>query len=326
MAFQFLDARSQFILDLLYRPGHPFRPCHVVRRRKDVHLVFFPNDVPCQRMQGVDVFHLVAKELNPDGLFLIHRDDLHRVTAHAEGSPVKVDVIAGVLHADEFAQQVVPVHGVAPLERDHSGHILLRGSQTVDAGHGGHDDHVPAGQQCVGGRVPQAFHLLIDGGVLFDERVRLRHIRFRLVIVVVRDEVLNGVVGQQFPEFIGQLCGQGLVLHHDKRGALDLFNQPRRGGRLSSPGGAQQHHILFSVVDAFGQFLDGRRLVAGRLELTDDFKGCHNTVDLLRKTHGVNATPDVSQPNTPNRRRHAVSRWVGLPMSRTGHLGHDMKA
>src|SRR3712207_7473992 len=56
---------------------------------------------------------------------------------------------------------------------------------------------------------------------------------FRSVVVVVRDEVLDGVVGQQLAELVGQLCGQRLVGRHDQRRALHLL-EDRKSTRLNS--------------------------------------------------------------------------------------------
>ncbi len=73
-----------------------------------------------------------------------------------------------------------------------------------------HDDVAP-GEQRVGRRVPQPLDLVVDRGVLLDVGVRLRDVRLGLVVVVVGDEVLDRVVGQQLAELVGQLRGQRLV-------------------------------------------------------------------------------------------------------------------
>ena len=100
---------------------------------------------------------------------------------------------------------------VAHLEPDHAVDVLLRRAQAVDARHRGDDDHVAPGQQAVGRGVPQPLDLVVDRGVLLDVGVRLRDVGLGLVVVVVGDEVLDRVVGQQLAELVGQLGGQGLV-------------------------------------------------------------------------------------------------------------------
>ena len=135
-------------------------------------------------------------------------------------------------------------------------------------------------------------------------------VRLRLVVVVVGDEVLHRVVGQQFPEFVGELGGEGLVLHHHQGGPLDLLDQPGGGGALAGTGGAEQDNVLFAVPDALGQFGDGRRLVTGGLELADDFKRCYDTVDLLGKAHASNLQPGTDSQARIRYRRTGPSTPV----------------
>ena len=105
-----------------------------------------------------------------------------------------------------------------------------------------HDD-VAAGQQRVGRRVPQPLDLLVDRGVLLDVGVGLRDVGLGLVVVVVADEVLDGVVRQQLAELVGELGGQGLVRRHHQGRSLQPLDQPRRGRGLAGAGRAQQHDV-----------------------------------------------------------------------------------
>ena len=49
--------------------------------------------------------------------------------------------------------------------------------------------------------------LFIDGGVFFDEGVGARDVGFGLVVVVVGDEIFDGVVGEEGFEFGVELGG-----------------------------------------------------------------------------------------------------------------------
>ena len=102
-------------------------------------------------------------------------------------------------------QQGFPLEGIAHLDPQHAVDVLLRRAQAVDARHGGDHHDVAAGQQRVGGRVPQSFDLLVDGGVLLDVGVGLRDVRLGLVVVVVADEVLDRVVGEELPQLVAEL-------------------------------------------------------------------------------------------------------------------------
>ena len=251
-------------LDTGDRALHALGAGHVVRRREHVHLPLRPHHVTGQRVQGRDRLDLVAEELDADRELLVDRDDLDRVPAHPERPPRERHVVARVLHGDEPAQQLVAVDLVADRERHHAVDVLLRGAQAVDAGHRRDDDDVAPREQRARRRVPQPLDLLVDRGVLLDVGVRLRDVRLGLVVVVVRDEVLDGVVRQQLPELRGELRGEGLVRGHDERRALQALDEP--GGRRGLPraGGAEEHDVLLAGLDALGELGDRGRLVTAR--------------------------------------------------------------
>ena len=89
----------------------------------------------------------------------------------------------------------------------------------------------------------QALHILVDGRILLDVRVRLRDIRLWLVVVVVGHEVLHRVIWKQAAELIGQLRGKSLVGRHHQGGTLGLFNEPGRSSGLTGTRGTEQHNI-----------------------------------------------------------------------------------
>ena len=90
------------------------------------------------------------------------------------------------------------------------------------------------------------FHFGIDGRVFFDKSVRLRHVCLRLVVVVVGHEIFDRVMGEQLPQFICKLSGEGLVVGQNKRGSLQTLDQPRRGSRFARSGCPKQGDICLS--------------------------------------------------------------------------------
>jgi len=262
LGLQLLETLAQLVLDRGDRLAHARVPGHVVGGREDVHLRLLPHDLAGEGVEGLDGLDLVPEELDAHRELLVHGDDLHRVPAHPERAAVEVHVVAHVLHLHELAQQGVPVHLPAAAQGDHLLDVLLGRAEAVDAGDGGHHHHVPACEEGVGGGVAQPLHLLVDGGVLLDEGVRLRDVGLGLVVVVVGDEVLDRVVRQQLTELVGQLCRERLVLHHHEGGPLQPLDQPRGRGRLAGAGGAQEDDVLLPRLDALGELRDGGGLVA----------------------------------------------------------------
>jgi hypothetical protein len=109
--------------------------------------------------------------------------------------------------------------------------------------------------------VPEPLDLLVERGVLLDVGVRLRDVGLGLVVVVVRDEVLDGVLREEVPQLVRELGRQRLVRLHHQDGPLHPLGQPRDGGRLARARGAEQHDVLLTGVDAPLQLGDGGRLV-----------------------------------------------------------------
>ena len=125
------------------------------------------------------------------------------------------------------------------------------------------DDHVAPGEEGGGRRVAQAVDLLVDRRVLLDVEVLARDVRLGLVVVVVRDEVLDRVVGEERPELVAELRGERLVVRHDERRALDALDDARHRHRLAGAGGAQQGHHPVAAGQRRGGLVDRPRLVGG---------------------------------------------------------------
>ncbi len=70
-------------------------------------------------------------------------------------------------------------------------------ADAVDAGDGGDDDHIVAFQERARRRMAHAVDLLVDRGFLLDIGVGARHIGFRLVVIVIGDEILDRIVGKE---------------------------------------------------------------------------------------------------------------------------------
>ena len=105
------------------------------------------------------------------------------------------------------------------LQVDHHPAVLLRVAQAVDARDRGDDDHILARHQGGGGSQAQALDLLVDVGLFFDVQVVAGDVGFRLVVIVVGDEVFDRVLGEELLELGVQLGSQGLVVRHHQRRA-----------------------------------------------------------------------------------------------------------
>ena len=95
-----------------------------------------------------------------------------------------------------------------------------------------------------------AVDLLVDRGFLLDEGVGARNVGLGLVVVVVGDEILDRVVGEEFLELGIELRGERLVRRQDEGGALRLLDHLGHGEGLSGTGDAEQDLRALGLVDA----------------------------------------------------------------------------
>ena len=177
-------------------------------------MISFSSSVfwPGQRVELGDGLHLVAEQRDaPGAVFQVGREQLDGVAAHAEGAADEVGVAAPVVQGDEVGQQLALVQALAGLHGEGHGRVGLDRADAVDARHGRDDDHVVALQQGARGGVAHAVDLLVHRRLLLDVGVGARHVGFGLVVVVVGDEVLDRVVGEEALELAVQLRGERLV-------------------------------------------------------------------------------------------------------------------
>ena len=213
-------------------------------------------------------FHLVAEQVDaPGAVLVVRREHVDGVAAHAERAAEEVAAGALVLQRDQVGEQLALVDALAALERERHRRIGLDRADTVDARHRRDDDHVVAFQQRARRRMAHAVDLLVDRGFLLDIGVGARDVGFRLVVVVIADEILDRVVGEEALELAVELRRQRLVGREDQRRALRALDHLRHGEGLAGAGDAEQHLHAVVALHAFDQLVDRQRLVALGLEV-----------------------------------------------------------
>ncbi len=213
-----------------------------------------------------DAVDLVAEHLESNRVVLVCGKHLDDVASHAEVASLEIIVPAGKLHLDKAAQDIIAPDLLAFFQEEEHAVISFRRTQAVDAGDAGDDDAVTPFEERTGRGVSQAVNLVIDERVLFDVGIRGCDVGFRLVIIVVGNEILHRVFREEPSEFPVELGRQGLVVRQNQGRPPESFDDLCHGKGLARPGDAQQHLVLLAVLDPLGQPFDGGGLVAARLE------------------------------------------------------------
>ena len=222
----------------------------------------FLDDFAGNNVKAVKAVDFVAEKFDAQPVFVVARVDFNHVTADAERATVEAKIVTRVLDVDKVTENLVAVVDVALLDADHQVEVFARTSQTVNAAHGSNDDDVATGKEV--GRCAQTelVDFVVDACVFFDERVRVRNVRFGLEVIVVAHEVFHRVVREERLEFLIELGGERLVVRENERRLADILDDVCHRECLAGTGHAEERLELFAVLETFGQFFNGFGLVA----------------------------------------------------------------
>ena len=267
--FEISAVLLELLLDRFHRQLGPIARRDEVRLRVDRHLVELADHLAGQRIEPRQLVDLVAEQADAERVLLVGRDDFDDVAADAERAAAELRVVALVLDLDELPQNLVAVDALSPLERQQHAVVRLRRAEAVDARHAGDDDDVAPLEQRARRRQPHAVDLVVDGRFLLDVGVGGGNVGFGLVVVVVADEVLDRVLGEEPLELLVELGGERLVVRHHQRRAVHRRDHLRHREGLPRPGDAEQHLVRVAAVQPFNQFGDRADLIPAYLEVTD---------------------------------------------------------
>ncbi len=110
--------------------------------------------------------------------------------------------------------------------------------------------------------MPHPVDLLVDGRFFLDIGVGPRHIGFGLIVVVVGNEVFDGIVGEEALELAVELRRQRLVGGEDQGRPVGGGDHLGHGEGLARTGDAEQHLVALLAAHAVDEFGDRRGLVA----------------------------------------------------------------
>ncbi len=272
----FLEDRKAFFklaLDILDRHPHLLFAGDEVGRREDRDMLAFADDLAGQHVDLADPFDLVAEQFDADRMFFARsREDLDHVSPHPERAAHEVDIVALILDVHQTRQDALTRLLHADAQRQQQVAVLFRRTEAVDAGHARHDHDVAPLEQRTGRGVAKPVDLFVDAGIFLDVRIGRRNISFRLEIIIVADEIVDGVVREELFEFAGELRRQRLVVGDDERGTVQLRDRLRDGERLARSGRSEQRLVPFAFEHPFDQLFDRARLVALRREFRDDLE------------------------------------------------------
>src|SRR6476620_2323336 len=152
--------------------------------------------------------NFVAKKLDAVGVVVVSGEDLNHVAAHAERSALKVHVIAFVKNLHQLAEDVLALNLLAFFQKEQHAVIRFRRSQAVNAAYRRNDDAISALKERSRGGEAKLVQFVINRRFFFDVNVASRNVGLGLVVVVIRDEVFNGIRREELLELMVELRSQ----------------------------------------------------------------------------------------------------------------------
>ena len=222
--------------------------------------------------EGIDLrerLDLVAEHFDAVGHVVVGGVDFDDVAAHTEGAAAEVAFGAFVEDLDQLAGDVLALDLLSFFEEQEHAVVGLRRAQAVDAADRGYDEGIATLEQGACGGKAELVEFVVDSRFFFDVEVRRRYVSFRLVVIIVRDEVLDGVMGEETLELVVELRGESLVVGHDEGGAVGCLNDLGHSEGLAGAGDTEQDLVLLAVEDAAGESFDGLALVTLGLVAAD---------------------------------------------------------
>ena len=134
---------------------------------------------------------------------------------------------------------------------------ILRIADTIKARHAGyHDNITAAGKKSRRRTEPQFLDLIVDTQVLFDISIGYRKISLRLIIIIVRHEILYGIVRKERFELTIKLGSKSLVMTQNKGGTLEFLYDVRHCKSLSRSCHTQQCNGINTLIKRITDTLD----------------------------------------------------------------------
>ena len=170
------------------------------------------------------------------------------------------------MHFREALDRVAVRELVAlPNVQDHAV-VLGRVADTVDRRHRADDHAIRPLEDGFRRGQSHLLDVLVDRAVLLDVEIARRYVRFRLVVIVIRDEILDRVVWEKLAELGIELRGKRLVRRKYERGTSGACDHVRHRVRLARTSDAEKRLERQAVGETLDEPIDRLRLIACGLE------------------------------------------------------------
>ena len=267
------DALAQIELDLSHGRIDTLFGCNeqICREYRDAVEHF--ESLSAGGVDALNLLDLVVEEHHTNSRFAKGLHNVYHVAIDTERSGRQYALGAGVECLDESIHKYLTANHFARADMHRCGVKVGRITNAIEARHARYHDHIASpAEQCRRGAQSQLLDLLVDREILLDIGVRRGQIGLGLIVVVVGNEVLDGIVRKEVLELAIELsCKRFVVAQHECR-TVELGNDVGDRKGLARSRNTQQRVVGRMRADRAHQFGNCFGLVARWLIVRYEFE------------------------------------------------------
>ncbi len=188
------------------------------------------NNSPRGRIKTLNGLNTIAPERNPAGNIVVGQVNVHHIPPYTESSSFKIIFVPGIQSVHQSVQQPVEIVSFSCFQGDGVRMEILRIAYSIQTGNAGHDKYVTsAAQQRGRSAQPKFFNFIVNAQVFFYIDIRYRQIRLGLVVIIIRDKILDCIFREKTFELRIKLGRKCFIVAYDQRGPLQLFHDIGHG-------------------------------------------------------------------------------------------------
>ena len=219
------------------------------------------------RMDFGNSVNLIAEKFDSENLFVgICGANFDNVAANTKLIADKIHIVALILHVYKLIYDFVAVFFHSRAERKHHSSVIYRVAESIDAGNGSNDYYVASFGKSCGCGMAEPFDFVVYVACFFNISIGGSNICFRLIIIIIGNEIFNAVFGKKLFEFAAKLGGKSFVMGKNNGRAVYFFNYRSHCERLTGTGYTEKGLFPVAAVYSFNKFFNCLGLVAGRFK------------------------------------------------------------
>ena len=275
---EFGETELQFILNAFQCFLKPFFTGHEEFFRVNPCFIQIVQNLPRNGVTDLHVCNPIEIEPNAKRVVTRRHPHVENLSSQSTFATGKVGRGSSVLECNQFANEILWVNLLPYVNASMMFKKRLWWVQTVYAGYRGDNHTIRSTNEACNSSKPFLFDSFVDRHFFIDVQIPFCKICFRLVIVVMRDKVIDCIFWKIACNFMVQLPRQRFVVAEDERWDIQSFNHVRHSKGLAASRNSEQNAAFLPIFQLLDKRIDSAGLVSRWFEFTVQLKSFYRGV------------------------------------------------